>query len=144
MRSMPFQFAFYVWILFICEGVGCIYTMPCTLVTLDIQRARAFHRRALQKLYCTVPFSSCVKPRPWFAYREMYPSVLSLSLSALLEDNLFWELIAFASLFLSSSVLKEGIHFTSSATGLWFVKISFFSSVGMVLLLSSHLTFDLS
>lgn len=72
----------------------------------------------------------------------MYPSVLSLS--ALLEDNLFWELIAFASLFLSSSVLKEGIHFTSSATGPWFVKIPFFSSVGMVLLLSSHLTFDLS
>lgn len=79
------------------EG-GCIYTMPCTLVTLDFQIARPFlledsAKKKRMGKYCTVPFFSCVKPWPLSADREMYPSVFFL---LPLKEQLIFGASAFA------------------------------------------------
>ena len=87
---MSFNFAFIcVDIIFMYGGIQYIYTLPCTLVMLDFQRARAFSETiftqpaicsdvvhavwiwstGLCKMYCTVPFPSCLKSWPLFKYR---------------------------------------------------------------------------
>lgn len=74
-RPMSFHFAFLVWILVtVCKR--CIYTMPCTLVTLDFQRARAYHC-GLCKVYCTVLVFNCVEPWLLSVCTEMHfnPSI---------------------------------------------------------------------
>lgn len=118
----------------------CIYTMPCTLVTLDFQRARAFHG-GLCKMYCTVPFSSCVTPRPLFASWKMYLSVCFLHCLKSLQ------LILGAASFCQSIFVKlhanRGDTFPADEQGRGLLRymcvyIHFFY------FLSSHLTFDLS
>lgn len=115
---MPFQFAFscidtvYVW--------GHVSVQYLVFHWLDFQRARALHL-GLCKMYCTVSFSYCVKPQSLWAYRGMYLSVLL----SLIKD-LFLRVSIFA-----KPLLKEQIHFTSRATGLWFNKMLVFSSSGM-------------
>lgn len=55
---------------------------------------------------CTVPFSSCAKPRPLCAYREMYLAALSASRSKT-EPSHFGELIASVRLFQSCSTSQK-------------------------------------
>ena len=90
-----------------------------------LPKSKSLFTKGLCKMYCTVPFSSCVKPWPCL------PAEKCILISFCSKTILFDKLIAFASLFLSHSLLKQGIHFTSSATRPWFVPISFFSSCGM-------------
>lgn len=75
---------------------GRIYTMPCTLVTPDFQRERAFHW-GLCINYCTVPSSFCVKPQSLCAYIEMYLSVVPVC-PAWTQCDLFWDRILFIKL----------------------------------------------
>lgn len=126
MRPMSFWFAFYVWMLFICRGVylyNALYFGDAWL-----PKSKSLLRRALQTVF------ALSHSLPVWSLGPRVPTEKCIFLlffcSAWRHCNLFWELMPFASLFLSSFLLKEEIHSKCSATGPWFVKMLFCSSAG--------------
>lgn len=79
-RLMSFHFAFLIWILVKCKRY--IYTMPCTLVTLDFQRARAFHCGPRLQLCRTMALVCLHRNAFWSEYKRLSSLILYLCESA--------------------------------------------------------------
>lgn len=131
--TLPFMYGYYLY-------VSRVYLYNALYFgDAWLPKSKSLSWRALQSvLHCPTLFLCEAS-----ALVCLHRNVSACSLSALLEVSAayFRSFYLFASLFLSSSVLKEGIHFRSRVMGPWFVEMFFF---GPVLLPPSRLTFDLS